>query len=96
MSETDFSRILINERALYKRFRTFESAFDLIRTASIDRHINIADFVGRSALAVAAHDLDLPWRHVTRTEHAIDDRRTSNPVHRHGHDFGPWQIERMS
>lgn len=87
--------IPIPEEQILTSYRTFASAQELIIEAARARRLAIADFVGRSALAVAAYDLDLPWRAVTKTECAIYDLRTQRRDAHHGRHFGAWEIGRI-
>ena len=85
------------EQMIRTKFYTFPSAREVLIEAAHARHIGLGDFVGRSALAVACYDLDIPWRAIARTEHAINDRRLyTGRAPRYGRDFGPWIIERMT
>ena len=87
--------LIVPEPEILTSYRTFGSARDLIAEAAMKRRLSAADFVGRSALAVAGYDLDLPWLAIAKPECAIYDLRTKRRVVKHGHDFGPWQIGRI-
>lgn len=82
------------------RCRTFTTAEAIIKTAAYNRRMNVEDFIGRAALAVAVHDAegDPSWVEATEKEIPLTDlRRRGLPARRlRGHGFGPWVIERMS
>lgn len=83
-----------------KSFRivTFESGLELIQTAAYNRRMHTEEFIGRAALAVAVHDLELDWGLVTRPEPPLRDLRRHGlaPKRLYGRNFGPWTITEMT
>jgi hypothetical protein len=86
------------DRKVSFRIVTFESALELIDTAAFNRRMHTDEFVGRAALAVAAHDQDLDWGLITRQEPPLRDLRRHGlpPKRLYGRNFGPWTIGEMS
>lgn len=82
------------------RAQTFPDAYDLMKTAAFNRRMDIQDFIGRAALAVAVYDSagEVSWAEITRIEPPMRDLRRHNlpKKRRFGHDFGPWEIGHMS
>lgn len=88
--------LTLPEITLRSKYNTFPSAREVIVEAAHARGLGMGDFVGRSALAVAVYDLDIPWRTIARTEHPVHDLRIYHGRLPHfGRNFGPWIIERM-
>lgn len=79
------------------RGTTYPTALEAIRTAAYNRRMHLDEFVGRAALAVAVHDLELDWDEITDKEPPLRDlRRHRLPTRRlRGRGFGFWRIPKM-
>lgn len=79
------------------RGTTYPTALEAIKIAAYNRRMHLDEFVGRAALAVAVHDLDLDWEEITDKEPPLRDlRRHRLPARRlRGRGFGLWRITKM-